>query len=302
MEYKAPIEAYTGAVAEVTIGKDDKPVKIGGENILPLHFFDDGSSPNPPKIALEILDIEPTDWADGLIGEFKDVASDPVKWAQKCQELGADAIVLRLASTDTLGKNTSPEEAAATAKAVMDAISIPLIVCGTGDDVKDAEVLPKVAEACKGGNLLLGPVQKENYEVLGKAALDNGHSVIAQTPLDINLLKELNIKLCKFFPADKVVIDPLSSTLGYGLEYTFTIMERVKQIGVIHKDAMAMMPMIADLAGETWKTKETKASKEQGVLWEGTTAISLLLAGANILVLRHPESLKLVKGVVEGKL
>ena len=299
MEYKAPVEAYSGKVTEVALGKDGK-VRIGGENILPLHFFDEGATPNPPKLALEILDMEPIDWAEGLIEPFKEVASDPVKWAKKCQELGADAVLLRLASTDPVGKNASPDEAAATAKAVMDAIDIPLIVCGTGDENKDAEVLPKVAEVCKGGNILLGPVVKENYEVLGKAALDNGHSIIAQSPLDINLLKELNIKLCKFFPAERLVIDPLSSTLGYGMEYSFTIIERVKQIGVIHKDAMAMMPMIADLAAETWKTKEAKVSKDQGVLWESTTAMSLLLAGANILVLRHPESLKLVKGVVGG--
>jgi acetyl-CoA decarbonylase/synthase complex subunit delta len=300
MGYTAPTEAYTGVVTEVSLGKEGKAIKIGGENRLPLHFFDEGSAPNAPKFALEILDMQPADWAEGLMEYCKDVAADPVAWAKKCQELGADAICLRLASTDPIGKNASADEAAAKAKAVIDAIDIPLIVCGTGDTDKDAEVLPKVAESCKGGNILLGPAQKENFEQVGNAAVANGHTVIAQTPLDINLLKELNIKLSKMIPPEKIVIDPLSSTLGYGMEYSFTIMERVKQIGVIHKDAMAMMPMIADLATETWKSKEAKESKEQGVLWESVTAASLLLAGANLLVLRHPESLKLVKGVVVG--
>jgi acetyl-CoA decarbonylase/synthase complex subunit delta len=300
MGYTAPTEAYTGVVTEVSLGKEGKAIKIGGENRLPLHFFDEGSAPNAPKFALEILDMQPADWAEGLMEYCKDVAADPVAWAKKCQELGADAICLRLASTDPIGKNASADEAAAKAKAVMDAIDIPLIICGTGDEDKDTEVLPKVAEACKGGNILMGPAQKENYEAVGNAALANGHSLIAQTPLDINLLKELNIKLSKFFPVEKIVIDPCSSTLGYGMEYSFTIMERVKQIGVIHKDAMAMAPIIGDLAAETWKTKEAKETKEQGVLWECTTAMSLLLAGANLLVLRHPESLKLMKGVAGG--
>lgn len=300
MGYTAPTEAYTGVVTEVSLGKEGKAIKIGGENRLPLHFFDEGSAPNAPKFALEILDMQPEDWAEGLMEYCKDVASDTVAWAKKCQELGADAICLRLASTDPIGKNASADEAAAKAKAVMDTIDIPLIVCGTGDTDKDAEVLPKVAEACKGGNILIGPAQKENFEQVGNAAVANGHTVIAQTPLDINLLKELNIKLSKMIPPEKIVIDPLSSTLGYGMEYSFTIMERVKQIGVIHKDAMAMMPMIADLATETWKTKEAKESKEQGVLWESVTAASLLLAGANLLILRHPEGLKLAKGVVDG--
>ncbi|HUV45696.1 MAG TPA: acetyl-CoA decarbonylase/synthase complex subunit delta, partial [Dehalococcoidia bacterium] len=144
-----------------------------------------------------------------------------------------------------------------------------------------------------------GPVIKENYEVVGKAILNHGHSAIAQTPLDINLLKELNVKLCKFFPADRIVIDPLSSALGYGIEYSFSLMERVKQIGVIVKDGMTQMPMIANLGDECWKTKQAKESKEQGLLWEGMTALSLLLAGANILILRYPESLKLVRETME---
>jgi len=301
MEYKPPVEAYTGAVREVTIGKGNKSLKIGGENILPLHFFDQGSNPNPAKFALEVLDMEPQDWAEHLTQPFKDVIADPVKWAKRCEELGADAVFLRLVSTDPAVKDSSADEAAALAKRVAEAINIPLIVYGSGDDKKDTEVLPKVAEACDGMNLLIGPVQKENYEVVGKALLDHGHNASALSPLDINLLKELNVKLCKFFPAEKIVIDPESAALGYGMEYSFSLMERVKQIGIITKDSMTMMPIIADLGAECWKTKQAKENKEQGLLWEGITALSLLLAGANIIVLRHPETLKLIKETIDTR-
>jgi len=298
VEYRAPIESYSGKVREVTLGKGKKAIKIGGENILAFHFFDEGSSPNPPKLALEVYDMEPTDWAEWVLEPFRDVVSDPVKWAKKCVDYGADAVCLQLVSTDPAEKDTSPEEAAALAKRVAKAIDVPLIVCGSGDDKKNAQVLPKVAEVCDGESLLLGPAQKENYEVVGKAALEHGHALIAQTPLDINLLKELNIKLCKFFPPDRIVIDPLSSALGYGMEYSFTLMERAKQTGVIFKDGMTQMPIIASLGGECWKTKEAKERKEQGLLWEGMTALSLLLAGANILVLRHPETLRLIREIM----
>jgi len=301
MDYKAPVEAYTGIVREVTIGKGNKSLKIGGENVLPLHFFDEGSNPNPSKFALEILDMEPQDWSEQLIQPFKDVVSDPIKWAKRCEELGADAVFLRLVSTDPAVKDSPAEEAAALAKKVAEAINVPLIIYGSGDDKKDAEVLPKVAEACDGMNLLIGPVQKENYEIVGKALLDHGHSASALSPLDINLLKELNVKLGKFFPSDKIVIDPESAALGYGMEYSFSLMERVKQIGIITKDNMTMMPIIADLGGECWKTKQAKETKEQGLLWEGMTALSLLLAGANILVLRHPETLRLIKETIETR-
>ena len=301
MEYRAPVEAYTGVVREVTIGKGKKSLKIGGENILPLHFFDEGSNPNPVKFALEVLDMEPQDWPKHAVDPFQDAISNPVSWAKKCQDFGVDAVSLLLMSTDPAVKDAPADKAAALVKDVAEGIDVPLIVYGSGDEKKDAEVLPKVAEVCDGMNLLIGPVLKENYEVVGRAILDHGHTAIAQSPLDINLLKELNVKLSKFFPPERIVIDSLSSALGYGMEYSFSLIERVKQIGVITKDSMTMMPIIANLGGECWKTKQAKENKEQGLLWEGMTALSLLLAGANILVLRHPETLKLIRETIEAR-
>jgi acetyl-CoA decarbonylase/synthase complex subunit delta len=298
MEYKEPKETYGGVVREVTIGKGEKTLKVGGENILPLHFFDGGSLPNPPRFALEVLDMEPADKTPHLLESFGDVLSDPIKWAKKCEGFGVDAICLTLVSTDPAEKDAPADGAAQLVKRMASEIKKPLIVYGSGDEKKDAEVLPKVAQVCAGQNLLLGPVQKENFEVVGKAILDNGHVAIAQSPLDINLLKELNVKLCKFLPPERVVIDPLSSALGYGIEYSFSLIERVKQIGVMTKDSMTMMPIIANLGDECWKTKQAKENKTQGLLWEGITAISLYLAGANILVLRHPETLKSIKETI----
>ena len=301
MDYKAPVEAYTGVVREVAIGKGSKSLKIGGENILPFHSFDQGSNPNPAKFALEVLDMKPEDWPEHAIEPYRDVISDPVAWAKKARGFGVDAISLLLVSTDPAVKDSPADKAAALAKQVADAIDVPLIVYGSGDEVKDVEVLSKVAEVCDGMNLLIGPVLKENYEAVGKAILDHGHTAIAQTPLDINLLKELNVKLSKFFPAERIVIDPLSSALGYGMEYSFSLMERVKQIGIMTRDSMTMMPIIANLGGECWKTKQAKENKKQGLLWEGMTAMSLLLAGANIAVLRHPETFKLIKETIQAR-
>jgi acetyl-CoA decarbonylase/synthase complex subunit delta len=301
MEYKTPMEAYTGVVREVIIGKGKKSLKIGGENILPFHFFDQGSNPNPAKFALEVLDMKPEDWPEHLVEPFQDVISDPVRWAKKCQSFGVDAVSLFLMSTDPAGKDAPADKAATLAKEVAEAIDVPLIVYGSGDEKKDVEVLSRVAETCDGMNLLIGPVIKENYEVLGKAILDHGHTAIALTPLDINLLKELNVKLSKFFPVEKIVIDPESAALGYGTEYSFSLMERVKQIGIMTKDNMTMMPIIANLGGECWKTKQAKENKVQGLLWEGVTAISLLLAGANLLILRHPDTLRLIKETIEKR-
>lgn len=299
MEYKAPLETYTGRVAEVIIGRGEKALKIGGENVLPFHFFE-GEIANPPRLALEVLDTVPTNWAEWDLDPYKDVISDPVRWANKALELGADLVCLRLVSTDPAGQNVPGEKAAELVKKVASAIRSPLIVYGSGDENKDIEVLTKVAEVCAGEVLLLGPVVKENYEPISKAALDHGHCIIAQSPLDINLEKELNVKLLKSFPKERIVIDPLSSALGYGMEYSFTIMERTKHIGVMFGDSTMQMPIIADLASECAKTKQAKESEKQGLLWELVTAISLLLAGANIVILRLPQTLKMLKEVIQG--
>ncbi len=301
MEYKAPLEVYNGKVAELVVGRGNKVVKTGGEKVLPFHFFE-GAMDNRPRTALELYDVDPENWSEWVRQPYQEVLQDPVSWAKKCAGFGADMVCMRLMSTDPAGDNGPADKAAAKVKEVVEAVDVPVIVYGSGDEMRDIEVLTMVAKVCKGDNLLIGPVVKENYEPISKAALEYGHNIIAQTPLDINLEKELNVKLLKTFPPDRIVIDPLSSGLGYGMEYSFTIIERTKQVGIIFGDATMQMPIIADIGGESWKAKQAKESLEQGILWESTAALSLLLAGANIIVLRHPESLKLMKEVIEGKI
>jgi acetyl-CoA decarbonylase/synthase, CODH/ACS complex subunit delta len=301
MDYKVPLETYTGKVKEVVLGRAGKQLKIGGQSILPLHNFE-GHAANRTVVALQIDDNGAAGWAQWITEPFKDVINEPVKWAKKCIEVGADLVCIHLDSTDPQGANKSATDAAALVKKVCAEIDRPLIVYGCGDEKKDVEVLVRVAEECKGENLLLGPAVKENYEAIARAVAENGHCIIAQTPIDINLEKELNVKLLKQLPQERIVIDPLSSALGYGMEYSFTIMERTRQVGVIFGDTAMQMPVIADLGAECWKTNQARADREQGLHWESTTALSLLLAGADILVLRHPDNCRLIKEAIEGKL
>ena len=300
MTYEAPLEKYPVNIRGVVLGEGEKVKNIGGENTFPFHRFE-GSLPNYPGLALEILDMQPENWPEWVIEPFQDVVSDPLEWAGKgVEEYGAEILCLRLLSTDPMGQDASPEEAAKTVRKVLDSLHIPLIVLGTGAEDKDSKVLIEVARACSGKNLLLGPVLKGNYQEIAKAALEHGHSIIAQASMDANLTKELNIALCKFFPPEKIVVDPTSSALGYGMEYTFSIIENIKQFGLVDKDNMMQMPIFADIGIECWRTKEAKMNKDQGVLWEATTGMTFLLAGANLLVLRHPEALRLLRNMISS--
>ena len=241
---------------------------------------------------------------------FKDVIKDPVAWAKKCvDEYKADIVCLWLAGTDPNGKNLSAEHAAQTAKSVAEAIDVPLIVWGTSNDEKNTEVLKAVAEACSGHNVVLGPVTEGNYKQVGAAAIAYKHVVSANSPIDINLAKQLNILLENLgVPNDKILIDPTTGSVGYGMEYCYSIMERIRQAALTQNDDKLQYPIISNIAEEVWKTKEAKLPTKEspnlgeagtrGVNLEAITAISALQAGSDILILRNPKTLSHVRKYV----
>jgi acetyl-CoA decarbonylase/synthase complex subunit delta len=294
MAFKTPREGYKGRVVEVVAGKGKRAATIGGETVLAFNQgFDEGQFPHRPKIALEVWDMAPQNWAPWVLKPYKDVSSNPVAWAKQCEELGADFVFLYLISCDPNEQDTPPEQAAELVRRVFEAVSIPLIVYGTGNEAKDPAVLAKVAEVLSGENLLLGPIIKEDYEPIARAAKEHGHCVVAQAPVDINLQKELNVKLSRILAREQIVLDPLASALGYGIEYCFSVMERTKHVGIQFQDAMMQMPIMANFAGDVWKNKEPREREELGIAGEEVTAITY------ILVMRHPEVFKLVKAMIQ---
>ena len=307
MSIEIPKQDYSGSVKPITLGSGERAVTVGGDTAFPFYTFE-GEMPNPPKIAIQVVDYAPDDWADACVEPYKDVLADPVAWALKAQnEYGADMIQLWLKSTDPNGMNRSADEAAQTAKAVADAIAVPLIVYGSNNVDKDTEVLRKVMEVCAGKDIIVGQVSEGNHKQLGAQALAYNVTLVANSPIDINLAKQLNILLNNLgVPLDKIIIDPTTGGLGYGLEYSFSVMERIRQAALTQNDDKLQCPFISNLADEVWKTKEAKLptdekmgdAKARGILMEAITATTLLSAGAEILVMRHPEAIEQVRKYV----
>ncbi len=311
MAFEIPKQKYSGAIKTVTIGKGDKAITLGGETSYPFYVFE-GAMPNKPRIAMEVWDKDPgEDWAGPAYAAIKDVAKDPVAWAQKCvKEFGAEAIGLVLVSTDPNGDNATPEAAAATAKKVLAAIDVPLIVYGTSNVEKDAEVLPAVAEACADKSITIGPVQDKNYKKIGAAALAYNHSVSANSPIDVNLAKQLNILLGQLGVKDtQILVDPTTGGLGYGMEYSYSVMERDRMAALTQEDDKLQFPILNYVGQEVWKVKECKQTNaeapqlgdqtKRGILMEAITAVDLLLAGSDLLIMRHPQSVKMVKTIIQ---
>jgi len=307
MAFKTPVLAYTGSIRPITLEKNGKKVIVGGENSYPFYAFE-GEIPHVPKIAIQVPDFTPEDWAGACIETYRDVMGNPVAWAKKAQDVyKADVIFLWLKSTDPNGLNRSADEAAEPARQVLEAIDIPLIVWGSTNVEKDADVLRKVAMACSGKKVALGPVQEGNHKQIGAQALAYNHTVVASSPIDINLAKQLNILLGNLgVPPENILIDPTTGAIGYGIEYTYSVMERIRQAALTQQDEKLQFPMISNLADEVWKTKEAKLADDplmgkgadRGITLEAMTAVTLLLAGADILVMRHPKAIESVRNYI----
>jgi len=308
MAFEMIKETTESRIREVPLGSGE--VKVGGENVLPFHLWE-GEMPNRPLIAAEVYDYDPQEWSPVVLETIKDVSADPVAWAKKAQdEWGADLIALKLKSTDPKGDDRPAEEAAQTAKAVVEAVNIPVIVYGSEDAEKDSEVLKAVATVTEGKNVILGPAIEDDYKTIGAAAIGYNQTVAAKTPIDVNLAKQLNVLLSNLgVDIGKIIMDPTTGALGYGLEYTYSVMERLKLAALRQDDSMTQMPLIADVGIEVWKAKEAKVPAEdepqwgdeskRGVLWEIITATTLLIAGADIVIMRHPEAIKTVRKVID---
>ncbi|HEY97219.1 MAG TPA: acetyl-CoA decarbonylase/synthase complex subunit delta [Dehalococcoidia bacterium] len=309
MAFEIPKTAYSGKIRQIKLGKGDKAVTVGGETAYPFYLFE-GEMPNLPKIAMEVYDMPPEEWPEAALEPFAGVTDDPLAWAQKCiNDYGAEMICLQLLSTDPNGLNRPADEAAQVAKKLCDAIDVPLIVWGTANHDKDTEVLRMVAELCQNKSLILGPVEEADHKKIGAAAIGYKHTVVASTPIDINLAKQLNILLGNLGVSDDLLaMDPTVSSIGYGLEYCYSVMERMRMAALTQQDAKLQFPIICNIAKETWKTKEAKITeaedpkmgdaKKRGILLEAMSATALLLAGADVLIMRHPEAIKLVREMI----
>jgi acetyl-CoA decarbonylase/synthase complex subunit delta len=274
---------------------------------MPFLHFEEGM-PYRPVIAVEIRDRRPDDWSPLLYKAWGEAVNDPAAWARAAEEAGAELIQLTISLTGADGVTTTPQAAVAATKAVLAATGLPVLVYGPGQAEVDNDLLVPVAEAAKGERLVLGICEDKNYRTIVATALANGHLVTARTPMDVNLAKQLNILINDMgFPMERVLMDPTTGALGYGIEYGFSAMERLR-LAALQGDSMTQLPMIVTPGFEAWKAKEAKVGEgvpeawgeweQRAIHWETLTTITLLESGADIVVLRHPESVRRVRAAI----
>lgn len=314
MSVEIPKDSWSGKVRTVTIGAGETEggsrahtVTVGGEQAMPFMHFEH-PMPHRPIVAVEVASSRPNDWSPLLLDAWRDVVDDPVAWAQAAEQAGANLIALTLRQADD--SPLTPEAAVNVVRGVLEGCGLPLVVYGPGQAELDNELLVPVADATKGERIALGICEDKNYRTIVAAALANDHLVIARAPMDVNLSKQLNILISDMgLPLDRILMDPTTGALGYGIEYGYSVMERLR-LAALQGDAMTQLPMIVTPGYEAWKTKESKVGEDvpeswgdwnaRAIAWETMTAVTLLESGADIIVLRHPESIKRVQAAIDA--
>ena len=306
MSFVPKTAAYSGKINAVTLGTGDKAIVIGGQNVLPFYTFD-APIENAPKIGVEISDAADSWTAPGLVN-FYAGCTTMAERAKKAETMeGADFICLNFESADPNGANRSVADCVADAKAVADAVSMPIVIMGCKNMEKDGELFSKIAEALQGKNIAVMSARNEDYKTVGASvALAYGQKVGAETADDINLAKQLNIMLKGLSIApENIVMNIGTAAVGYGFEYVASTLDRIRLAALAQSDADLQMPIIAPVSTDTWSVKESVASEEDAPEWgnqeeraigmEVSTAAANLTGGADAVIMRHPAAIATIK-------
>jgi acetyl-CoA decarbonylase/synthase complex subunit delta len=305
MPFKRVPQEFTASVGETVIGTGDSAMILGGENVLPLYSFD-APIKNAPKVGVEFSDLGPERGVPG-IAAFYAGAESPAEVAKRaCEMPGAGFVSLVLDSADPNREDRPIDNCVALCREVAEAVTLPLVIQGSKNVDKDAKLFEKVADALQGRNVLLMSAKEENYKGIAVAAvMAYGQKIGAESSVDINLAKQLNVLISQIgVGGEHVAMNLGSAAAGYGFEYVASTMERVRIAALAQNDVMLQMPIITPVGAEAWSVKEAVVSEEdfpewgpveqRGIAMEISTAAAVLAAGANAVILRHPEAVATV--------
>ncbi len=312
MAFEPKTQAFTSSIATVTLGTGDKACKLGGVNVLPFYSFD-APIENAPKIGVEITDAGIAAYPQKGLQEFYAGCTTPAEMAKRVETMhGASFICLHLEGADPNGENKSVEECVEIAKSVAAATELPLVIMGCKNIEKDAELFTKISEALQGKNILVLSAREENYKTVGaSAALAYGQKVGAESAVDINLAKQLNVLMTQLGVApSSIVMNAGSAAAGYGYEYVASTLDRIRAAALAQSDDQLQMPIMTPVSTEAWGVKESIMSEadmpewgdaeERGIEMEITTASACLAGGSDAVIMRHPAAIKAIADMIEA--
>ena len=310
MAFEAKTQAFSSSIGTVTVGTGEKAVKLGGVNVLPFYSFD-APIENAPKIGVEITDAGLAAFPQKGLQEFYAGCTTPAEMAKRAGSMyGVSFICLHLEGADPNGENKSTEDCVAIAKSVAEATDLPLVIMGCKNIEKDSELFTKISEALQGKNILVLSAREEDYKTVGaSAALAYGQKVGAESAVDINLAKQLNVLMTQLGVApSSIVMNAGSAAAGYGYEYVASTLDRIRAAALAQSDDQLQMPIMTPVSTEAWGVKEAITAEadmpewgdaeERGSEMEITTAAACLTGGSDAVIMRHPAAIKAVADMI----
>ncbi|EKE02987.1 MAG: hypothetical protein ACD_20C00297G0004 [uncultured bacterium] len=298
-----PKKEYKTAIRQVNLND----LTVGGENSLPF-LHSEIQNKARPLVAIEIQSHPPANYPKILKEVWGDCINDMAQWAKSAVEKGADILAVRFNIGHNENVDLEIEKSQEQLRQILETINVPVIVLGSDKKDIDLKLLPALAKAAT-RSCTLGIITEDNYKEIIPVAKEHNHNVIARTPIDINLAKQLNILITEMgFDPDKILIDPNMGSLGYGLDYAYSVIERIKLAG-LEGDIMLNMPIVTFVGEESWKAKEAKSDNTQpewgnlqdrAIIWECVTASSIITAGANLVIMHHPDAMNHIKGFINS--
>ncbi len=312
MAFEPKTQAFSSSIATVTLGTGDKAVKLGGVNVLPFYAFD-APIENAPKIGVEITDAGLAAYPQKGLQDFYAGCTTPAEMAKKVEEMhGASFVCLHFEGADPNGENKPTAECVEIAKSVAEATTLPIVIMGCKNIEKDAELFSKIAEALQGKNILVMSAREEDYKSVGASVvMAYGQKVGAESAVDINLAKQLNVLLTQLGVApSSIVMNAGSAAAGYGYEYVASTLDRIRAAALAQSDDQLQMPIITPVSTETWSVKESIMAEadmpewgdaeERGIEMEITTAAACLAGGSDAVIMRHPAAIKAIATMIEA--
>jgi acetyl-CoA decarbonylase/synthase complex subunit delta len=287
-----------------------KRAVIGGEVVPPFYNFLglEKRNPHPPLVTYDVFDMGSKMMLPKPIKEeYGDVLANPAKWAKfAVDKFGAECITFHSLGIDPGTLDWPISTSKKLFEEILQAVDVPVIIGCSGNKKKDVEMFTELAAMSESEVLMLSAADKATWEDVIPLAVKYDHNCLLWTSLDLNNQIKMNKDAVELgLPRNRIVMDPTCATLGYGMEYSFSIYQRMRIAGLLGEEDLAYP--ISGGTTNAWGAREAWMSEKQvpewglrqyrGPIWEILNALSLTIVGLDLAMMFHPVAAKHVKDI-----
>jgi len=304
---------YPGKIETIEfIRSNGKKAVIGGEVVPPFYNFLglDKRNPNPPLVTYDVFDMGAKMILPKPIKQqYGEVLGDPAEWAKfAVDKFGAECITFHSLEIDPAMGNAPVKQSVKFLEEILQAVDVPVIIGCSGNKKKDVELFEVTAAATESEVLMLSAADKATWEEVIPLAVKYDHNCLLWTSLDLNNQIKMNKDALELgLPRNRIVMDPTCATLGYGMEYSFSIYQRMRVAGLLGETDLAYP--ISGGTTNAWGAREAWMSEKiapewglrqyRGPIWEIINALALCTVGIDLCMMFHPQAASAIKDLTK---